>query len=377
MKKLFIAAGEASGDTHAAHLLAALRQHHPALEVFGLGGAELAALGCRLIYDLPDLAVTGFWEVAKRLPHFRRVFNNTVAAVEAERPDLVLLVDYPGLNLRLARTLHEKGFKVVYYILPQVWAWKPKRARVLEESCDLLLSILPFEQELFDQSKVRCEFVGHPLLDLIGATEAQDSGSTPHGPDKRAPLLALLPGSRKVEVARHYLVMLKAVRRLRKRFTDLQVATLRRAELGAQIYDQLEKSCDVVPTEWQGDRYDLLKAAKLAFVASGTATLEAALCGTPLCVVYKTGWLSAIIARSVLKLDSVGLVNIVAGRRIAPEFLQGDLTVDNLYRFGNDLLSNEANRKQMIADLQTVRERLGNPGAAACAAKLILEVANR
>ena len=367
MNKIFIAAGEASGDTHAASLLAQLRKQLPSLEAFGLGGAELAALECRLLYELRDLAVTGFWEVARNLLHFRSVFNNTVAAVEAEKPDLVLLVDYPGLNLRLAKTLKEKGFRVAYYILPQVWAWKPGRIKTLEQYCDLLLAILPFEPELFAADRVKCEFVGHPLLDLIDAEDRQETNNS-----QRA--LALLPGSRSVEVARHYPVMLKAAAKLSRRQSDLKIFTLRRAELEGSLYDDLEQSCGISPQSWQQDRYALLRAATVAFVASGTATLEAGLCGTPLCVVYRTGWLSALIARAVLQLENVGLVNIVAGKKIVPEFLQSDLTADNLYKFGQDILSNRERREEMIADLGRVREKLGEPGAAQRAAGKIVEV---
>ena len=373
MNKIFIAAGEASGDLHAAHLLAALRQRWPKLEAFGLGGPQLAALGSKLLYDLNDLAVTGFWEVAKRLPHFRRVLRETIAAVEAEQPDLVLLVDYPGLNLRLARTLKAKGYCVIYYILPQIWAWKPGRARVLEENCDLLLSILPFEAELFDAARVRCEFVGHPLLDLITDAKSEESRLEQGGMEVDKPLISLLPGSRVVEVVRHYPVMLAAAQRLRADYPELQAVTLRRAELGRNIYDNIEAKAGLRPLDWEADRFELLRQSRLAFVASGTATLETALCGTPFCVIYKTGWLSALIARAVLTLKNVGLANIVAGETVVPEFLQGSLTAANLYRFAHEVLTDDSKRQQMVARLLEIRSRLGDPGAAERAAALIEE----
>jgi lipid-A-disaccharide synthase len=373
LNKIFIAAGEASGDLHAAHLLAALRRRWPKLEAFGLGGPQLAALGSKLLYDLNELAVTGFWEVAKRLRHFQRVERDTIAAVEREQPDLVLLVDYPGLNLRLARALKAKGYCVIYYILPQVWAWKPGRARVLEENCDLLLSILPFEKELFDPTRVRCEFVGHPLLDLISELDSEEDRSVAAGLETDKTIISLLPGSRVVEVVRHYPVMLAAVERLKADYPNLQAVTLRRAELGRNIYDNIEAKAGLRPLDWEADRFELLRQSRLAFVASGTATLETALCGTPFCVVYKTGWLSALIARAVLTLKNVGLANIVAGETVVPEFLQGSLTAVNLYRFADEVLTDDSKRQQMVARLLEIRSRLGDPGAADRAAALIEE----
>jgi lipid-A-disaccharide synthase len=372
LSSVFVSAGEVSGDLHAAAVVDRIRRQRPDLDFFGLGGETLRAEGTRLLYDLSSLAVTGFWEVVKQIAHFRKVYRNCLNEIERVKPDLVLLVDYPGMNLRLAEAAKALGCKVVYYILPQVWAWKAKRIRKLENYTDLLLAIIPFEPELFDSAKVKCEFVGHPLLELEAAAKFDPESRKNHGiaPDQK--IIALLPGSRKVEVDRHYEIMLRAAKRCVDDHSETVPVLLPRAELGDEIYDRIESRVGFSPVHWQAERYDLLKQTEVALVKSGTATLEVALKECPFCIVYRTGLISYLIARSVIKLRHVGLANIVAGKQLVPEFLQYEMNVENLYDFCIRMLECDDEREKMIISLRQVRTKLGTPGAADRAAELIL-----
>jgi lipid-A-disaccharide synthase len=373
LKPIFVAAGEASGDLHAAALIRALQARHGGLRFFGLGGDQMRTAGVDLLYDLSALAVAGFWEVAKRLVHFRRVFHTVLDRVDAEQPALAILIDYPGMNLRLARELKNRGIKVVYYIVPQVWAWKPGRIHQIEERVDLLLSILPFEKQLFDPTKLRCEFVGHPLLDTIGSDATPPTFHLKHKIDPAARIIALLPGSREVEIERHYRIMLATVALLQKSDVSVVPFVAIRKEVEASLYAIAEREAEISPVHITEERYDLLKSANVSIVASGTATLEAALCGRPFCVVYQTGWITYQIAKRLINLKNVGLVNIVAGETIVPEFLQAEMNSENLAAFCRSMLADPSASETMMYKLSLVRGRLGKPGAAEHAAMLIAQ----
>ena len=373
MKTIFISAGEASGDMHAAALLTALQARNSGLRCFGLGGGLMRERQVELLYDLRDLAVAGFWEVAKKIFHFRRIYHATLAEIDRRKPDLAIFVDYPGMNLRMAAECHRRGIKTVYYIVPQVWAWKKGRIAQIERDVDLLVSILPFEKTLFDPKKLRCEFVGSPLLDHIDEIAAAGDFRADHGVGPEEKIIALLPGSRSVEVNKHYEIMLQAIKQLREAGEPVRAFTAIRDELSQSLYSECEARVGIEPTHISAGRYDLLRNCSVAFVASGTATLEAALCGRPFCVVYRTGWITYQIARRVIKLDSVGLVNIVAGKKIVPEFLQNEMTPDNLAKFCTEVLSDPVRETEIVMALSEVRHRLGDKGASERAAELIDE----
>ncbi len=374
MKTVFLSAGEASGDLHAAALLEALQARASGLQFFGLGGELMRTRNVELLYDLRSLAVAGFWEVAKRIFHFRRIFNQTLAEIDRRKPDLAIFVDYPGMNLRLAEQCHRRGIKTVYYIVPQVWAWKQGRVAKIESSVDLLLSILPFEKELFNPERIRCEFVGHPLLDHVDDHFGDTDFRTLHHLDSTDKIVALLPGSRSGEVGNHYEIMLHSVRRLQTSGQSIKPFTAIRPELDIEIYRAIESRVGVAPEHLVKGRHSLLRNCDVAIVASGTATLEAALCGRPFCVVYHTGWITYQIARRVIKLKNVGLVNIVAGKEIVPEFLQDQMTPANLADFCSKMLGDIQASAQVVAALSEVRHRLGDKGASGRAANLICEL---
>lgn len=373
MKKVFISAGEASGDMHAAALIRSLKSRESELEFFGLGGSLMAAEGVRLIYDLRQLAVTGFWEVVRRLPQFRGILNHTLAEVQREKPDLIVLVDYPGMNLRLARALKPLGHHIVYFILPQVWAWKPDRIKTLAGNTDMQLAILPFEPKLFEELDSNCVFIGHPLLDRIDRDYSSNSFRQQHQLGADARVLALLPGSRELEIKKHYPIMLEALKELQTEFPDLTGMTATRDELGEEFYRKFENNAGSSPVHCQSDRYTLMRESAVSIIASGTATLEAAMCGRPFCVVYRTAWVTYLIAKSLINLEMVGLVNIVAGRKIVPEYLQREMNVANLTGFCRRMLVDSKAAIGMTDELGLIREKLGEPGATERAAELILE----
>ncbi len=374
MKTVFISAGEASGDLHAAALIEALQARSSGLQFFGLGGELMKSRNVELMYDLRSLAVAGFWEVAKRILHFRRIFKQTLAEIDRRKPDLAIFVDYPGMNLRLAEQCHRRGIKTVFYIVPQVWAWKKGRIAKIESDIDLLLSILPFEKELFNPGRIRCEFVGHPLLDHVDDHLTDTDFRTLHHLNSAEKVVALLPGSRAGEVGKHYEIMLRAVKQLQDTGRSIKAFTAVRPELDVEIYRTIESRVGVTPEHVAKDRHSLLRHCDVAIVASGTATLEAALCGRPFCVIYRTGWITYQIARRVIKLNNVGLVNIVAGKEIVPEYLQDQMTPADLAAFCSNMLDNDQASSQVVAALSEVRHRLGDKGASERAANLICEL---
>ena len=371
MKTVFISAGEASGDLHAAALLDALQARASGLQFFGLGGELMRTRKVALLYDLNSLAVAGFWEVAKRIFHFRRIFNETLAEIDKRKPDLAIFVDYPGMNLRLAEQCHRRGIKTVFYIVPQVWAWKKGRIAKIEANVDLLLSILPFEKQLFNPECIRCEFVGHPLLDHVDDHLTDKEFRIQHQISEKSSVIALLPGSRVGEVEKHYEIMLRAVKQLQDSGRSIKSFTAVRPELDEDIYRAIESRVGVAPNHLTTGRHSLLRHCDVGIVASGTATLEAALCGRPFCVVYRTGWITYQIARRVIKLKNVGLVNIVAGKEIVPEFLQDQMTPDNLAQYCSKILDDKAASGAVVAALAEVRHRLGDKGASERAANLV------
>ncbi len=374
MKTVFISAGEASGDLHAAALIEALQARTSGLQFFGLGGELMRSRKVELLFDLRSLAVAGFWEVAKRIFHFRRIFNETLSEIDRRRPDLAIFVDYPGMNLRLAEQCHRRGIKTVFYIVPQVWAWKKGRIAKIESSVDLLLSILPFEKELFNPEHIRCEFVGHPLLDHVEDGLTDSDFRSQHHLTANDNIVALLPGSRAGEVEKHYEILLRAVKQLQSAGRSIRAFAAIRPELDIKIYHAIESRVGVTPEYIAKDRHSLLRHCDVAIIASGTATLEAALCGRPFCVVYRTGWITYQIARRVIKLNNVGLVNIVAGKEIVPEYLQDQMTADNLAAYCSKMLDNDQASSQVAAALSEVRHRLGEKGASERAAALICEL---
>jgi lipid-A-disaccharide synthase len=377
--RLMIVAGEASGDAHGAALVHALREASPGaqFEFFGGAGAQLRAAGVESVVDTDKLAILGLWEIASTLPRFWRAFQKLSTAADEQKPDAVILIDWPDFNLRLARRLHRRGIPVIYYVSPQLWAWRSYRANSIRRDVDLLLSVLPFEKEWYaDRGMTHVAYVGHPLAGKVHARYDRDEFCRRHNLDPSRPIVALLPGSRRQELARILPPMLDAAFIIAKQHPDIQfvavVAPNRHLEEAEEIIAHQNNvpsasSLRVVHHETR----EALAAADAAAVASGTVTLEAALLGIPLVIVYKESFLNWHLLGSLINVEHYGLVNLIAGRRVASELMQNALNGESLAQELLALLEpsrNQAARKT----LREVTEKLGEGGASRRAAEEIL-----
>jgi lipid-A-disaccharide synthase len=373
-----IVAGEASGDAHAAALVRALREAAPEtqFEFFGGAGAQMRAAGVDSIVDTDKLAILGLWEIASTLPKFWRAFRKLTAAANEKKPDAVILIDWPDFNLRVARWLHRRKFPVIYYVSPQLWAWRSYRAHSIRRDVDLLLSILPFEKDWYAmRGMTHVEYVGHPLVGNVSARSDRDEFCRRHDLDSSRPLISLLPGSRHQELERILPPMLDAASVISAQRPEIQfvivVAPTRSPEEAHEIVarqSNLASSLQVIHHETR----EALAAADAAAVASGTVTLEAALLGIPLVIVYKESFLNWHLLGSLINVDHFGLVNLIAGRRVATELMQNDLNGASLAQELLSLLEPARNRAAR-ATLHEVAEKLGEGGASQRAAEKILQ----
>lgn len=361
--RVFVSAGEPSGDRHLAALVDHLGRELGELELLGLGGDALRARGARLLAHVEELSVIGFSEVARRLPFFLRLLRRSLRELEEFRPHVVVPVDYPGFNLRLGARARTRGFPVAYYIAPQVWAWKHDRRPGIRRAVDRMLAVFPFEEPLFREAGIPTTFVGHPLLDAPVPEPPPAAVRERLGVAAKTPLLALLPGSRSQEVRHILSPLLAGTGALRDE--GVAVAVSRAGSVPAALYGAAGEAGLPV---WEGDAAALARAADAALVASGTATLETGLGGTPLAVVYRTGPVNWILARALVGVRTVGLVNIAAGGTRVPELLQGDLHPAGVEAVARRLLFDAGERREQTAYLDTLSDRLGGRGSARRAA---------
>jgi lipid-A-disaccharide synthase len=362
--KLLISAGEASGDQHGARLLEALRRKRPDLSAFGMGGPRLTAQGLTAIVPSESLSVVGISEVLEKLPALVRAGNALVGSARRERPDAAILIDFPDFHGFLARRLRSLDIPLIYYVSPQVWAWRAGRARAIARRARRIITLFPFEAEIYSKLGADAVWAGHPLVDAVREGLREPS---PLPPGKRRRLL-LLPGSRTAELRRHWPPMAEAAARLASRL-DLDVIAVRAPGLPADLFaGAAEKGITVAVS----GMHALLATADLAFVASGTATLEAALCGAPMIVVYKTSAASFAVGKLLVRVPWISLVNIVAREDVVPELLQDDVTADRLEKEGAALLESPDRLARMREGLGRVAGRLGPPGGSERAAEAVL-----
>jgi lipid-A-disaccharide synthase len=371
-RRVFFVAGEASGDAQAARLAHALRERAPEIALSGVGGAKMRAAGVDTLVDVGELSVMGISEVVGALARVIGVYRKVVATLRGpERPDLVVLVDSPDFNLRVARAAKRAGVKVFYYVSPQVWAWRERRVRQIRERVDAMVVLFPFEEEFYARHGVHARFFGNPLAEDVRATRDPGETRARYGATGSRSLVALLPGSRAPELRRHLPLMLDVARSLanRARFVIARAPGIERESITAEI-----EAAGVDVAVADDDTYDLLAAADAAVMASGTATVESALLGCPAVVVYRMSGLSYRVAKMLVKTRFIAMPNILLDEPLYPELIQSEATSEAVCRALRRWLDDPAARDAVRRRLGAVREALVRPGAAERAAGFLLEV---
>ena len=366
-RELLVVAGEASGDLHGARLVTELRRRLPDLAVFGLGGDELLAAGLQPVAHSSEVAVVGITEVLRVLPRIREVFAALLAEVDRRRPDAAVLVDFPDFNLRLARELKKRGVRVVYYISPQVWAWRRGRVRTIAELVDRMLVLFPFEVDFYRSHAVDVVHVGHPLVDEVPRLP-QVWDSIPAGEDPAGPYrLALLPGSRVSEIEALLPAMLESVRLLAAEL-PVEVRLIKAPTVPREMLEERIALSGLPVGIVAEDRFAAVAESHLALCASGTATLEVGLLGTPTIMLYRLGFWTWAMAKMLVRLPHVSLVNLVLGRGVIPELVQFDANPERVAVEAARILTDEGARRKMRAGLAELRDKLGEGGASGRAA---------
>ena len=373
--KIMFSAGEASGDTHGASVAKALLEKYPEAQLFGMGGDLMKQAGVDIIYDIQQLGFIGIVEIVKHLPTFFKLRSFLKEAMLREKPDVLVCIDYPGFNMKLAKVAKELHIPVVYYIAPTIWAWNKGRGKDIAKTVTKVASIFPFEAEAYREFGVDVEFVGNPLVDIVHPTMSVEESLAHFGAEATSRNILLMPGSRKQEVEGLLPTMLAAAERLYENHQDLKFFLPRAHTIPREDIDRILQGYSVPVTVTEGHNYDLMQICTACIAASGTATLETALMNVPTVLIYKVSSVTYGIGKLLVKIDHIGLPNIMAKRRIIPELLQGEVTPENVERELANILDNEAVYTQMKADLAQVKVELGAPGAVQRVADVIASVA--
>jgi lipid-A-disaccharide synthase len=373
MPRIFIVTGEASGDVHGANLARALKALDPGVSILGVGGARMRAAGVELVPDIGHLDFMGLIGPAALRTLWKRV-RTIRRLLKTESFDAVVLIDNPGLNFHFARIAKRIGLHVIYYITPQVWAWRPGRMRWMQRRVDHAIVILPFEEELYRRAGVSCTFVGHPLLDEVAPSYDRDELRKRFGLDSSAPVVGLLPGSREGEVRALFPAMLQAAANIAGRHPGAQFIVAQAPSIAGDLLGNSSAGggAGVTVRVVQDQASEVMAVSDALLVASGTSTLQAAVIGTPMVLTYRTSWLTCWLARRLIRIPWIGLVNIVAGRSVVPELIQQDATPERMSEEASRLLADGEAARRMKMELRKVREALGSPGASRRAAAVVL-----
>jgi lipid-A-disaccharide synthase len=370
-KQIMLVVGEASGDVHGAHLVEAVRQRDTTVKFFGVAGEQLQRTEFDALFSVAQLTGMGLVELVGNLGNLWRAFRLLKRALRERHPDLLILIDFPEFNLRLARLAKSLGIPVLYYISPQIWAWRQGRVKQIARWVDHMAVVFPFEAEFYARHGVKVTFVGHPLLEIVHANLSREAVFAKIGLDPAKPAIALLPGSRRGEVDFHLPVMRAAAAHLSAarhvQFFCVRASTIDRGKVEAALQHPALR----IPIV-EADRYEALHAADLVWTASGTATLETALLGRPMIVVYRMSWLTYWLARLLVRVEHIGMVNLIAGEKLAPELIQDDVNPARLVAETDALLDNPELRRSIVDKLAKLRERLGSPGATGRVADIAL-----
>jgi len=373
--KVMIVTGEVSGDLIGGALIRELKSLKPNLKLTGIGGDKMKSAGMDLLYHTDQMAFLGFIEVVKHLPFIKKVQNRLIDVVKNEKINCVVLIDYPGFNLSIAKKLKPLGVKIIYYVSPQLWAWAKSRVKKVRKLVDKMLVVFPFEVDFYKKENVNAVFVGHPLVERINEYKllSKDEFYSKFNLDNGKDILLLMPGSRKQEVKEIFPEVIKAANRLAQQF-NLQVVVARSKNIDEKYFQQVGNSKSF--TLIQGFTYELMKYSKFGIIKSGTSTLEAGYFALPMIVVYKTSAFTYLIGRQLVKLDRIGMVNILLNEMVVPELIQNEADSENIFKTSSKILADEKLYQDVKYKLRVVKEKLGGSGASEKAAKSILEILN-
>ncbi len=379
---IMLIAGESSGDLHGGRLASAVKKLRPDLRLFGLGGSSMRQAGVKILDDPTAVAVIGLVEVLKHLGTFKALYRRAVNALDEFKPDLVVLIDYPGFNLRFAREVKRRGIRLVYYISPQIWAWNSGRIRKIKELVDRMLVVFPFEKGLYEAAGIPVTFVGHPLLEHVKPTLDRMEALERLGLADGLPVIGLLPGSREVEIRRILPALLSAGEKMQKQLpSTARFLLIKAPHLSWELYKEALAKSSLNPKVVERWDYDGIYSCDLVLVASGTATLECALLERPMLIIYKTSWPTYLISRLLIRIPVIGLVNIIASadssgkiteKKIVPEFVQQEASPEKIAQAAVELWQSAEKREQMKTSFREIREKLGKTGASEEAAKAVI-----
>lgn len=373
-KKILIVSGEPSGDLHASNLVKDLKTLDKNIEFFGMAGSLSKRAGVEIVFDITDLALVGAIEVLKNLFTVGRAYKKILQKIDSVRPDLAILVDYPGFNLRLARELKKRSIPVVYYISPQVWAWGRDRVKIIKKCVKKILVFFKFEEELYKTYGIDAEFVGHPLLDSVKVTSSREETIKRYNLTDASATIALLPGSRESEVKTLLPLMIDSAKILNRNLQHLKFVIVKYPDLPINLYEEALKETGLDFRLANGDAHNVLSVSDIAVIASGTATLESAIIGTPLIITYRVSPITYLLYKLVSRIRFLGLVNIIADKEISPEFLQNNAKPEKIAAAVSDILNDPKKRLAIKEDMKNVRASLGETGASLRAANAVLKV---
>ena len=368
-----IIAGEPSGDLYAGRVVAGLLKKNPNLDIFGVGGDHMINSGMRSLYHINQLSFMGIVEVVKNLSLIKKVLKNVTEEIKKIKPDVLILVDYPGFNLKLLGKVRNYCKKIIYFISPQLWAWGKGRITKIQKNVDEMLVIFPFEKDFYAKEKVNAVFVGHPLVEILKEKEylSREDFFNQHNFDITKKLVAVFPGSRLQEIKKHLPVIEETVIKLKESF-DVNIGIAVSPYIGSEVFKTLTeiKNTTLIVSE----RHNLLNNADLAVIKSGTSTIETAIFKVPMVIFYKTSWLNYNLGKHFVKIDSFGMVNIIAEKKIVPELLQHEVTSKNIIDQCSRILNNKEIFNKMREDLSIVKEKLGGLGASEKVTNIILNI---
>ncbi|MBW1737339.1 MAG: lipid-A-disaccharide synthase [Deltaproteobacteria bacterium] len=374
LKFVVIVAGEASADLHGSNLVKAMKQLAPGIVFWGVGGKNMEQAGVKILFSSSDMAVVGITEVFRKLRTIARASGRLKHILRSKRPDLLILIDYPDFNIHIARTAKRFQVPVLYYISPQVWAWRRGRVRKIARRIDRMAVILPFEKTFYGKRGVSVDYVGHPLLDALPEEVDKQQVGVELGLEQGYPVVGLLPGSRKEEIRNLLPVMVKSVQILGRRYPKIRCRLSLAPTIEARFVQSFTENSSVEIEVIPGGTYETLGNCHVALVASGTATLETALMGVPMVIAYKVSPFSYWVGRIVVRVPYIGLVNLVAGEEVVPELIQDKVVPDRLAHEALTILEDPGIRENMIKKLKGIKERLGRLGASEATAKIALEM---